>query len=515
MKKMLLKLGKPSFVLKFLVILLITLNLFFASWYVMHKDILFQTDIARDFLLLEELEQKKIILLGPRSSTAGLFHGPLWLYLNYPAFLIGNGNPLVVGWFWIILIATFLISGFFIAKKLFNETTAYLYTLLLSLLLVFEARGLFNPHGALFLIPAFFYFFIKYLEKFNFRNLAILLLLNGFIIQFQMAIGIPLLILSSLPIIILSIKKGRVKNLMAFLLLPLPLITFIFFEIRHNFVMLNSAISYIFGDNMDTDSYANYGSIIADRIKIMTQEGMGILINSNPIAMTALFIITGVLIYFQIKEQKHKYIYLWATYFYVGYYALTIVNKSGGMLYHYYMPLWGLTILIFTSLVTSKYKHLFIGTFILIYGLNSINLNIHIQTAQSFIGKHLNSWRSLNNMAHKIYNGNEKEFGYFLYAPDTLGYQQKYAMLYEKKKTNKNGFYFQKKPVTYLIIEPPPLNKPQYDGISWKNSEVRIKKSPISVIKLANGYKVEKYILNDEEIKVPWNPTIDTGIQFR
>ena len=97
--------------------ILVLSSLVMATWYVLHGDILFSTDIARDFSLLDEARQKGIVLIGPRASGVGLFHGPLWLYLNFPAFIIGNGNPIIVGWFWILLIPPFLYMSFHIAKR--------------------------------------------------------------------------------------------------------------------------------------------------------------------------------------------------------------------------------------------------------------------------------------------------------------------------------------------------------------------------------------------------------------
>jgi hypothetical protein len=67
-----------------------------ASWFVINGDILFYSDIARDFLLMEDiLYNKPIALIGPRSGAiSGVFHGPLWFYLNLPAFILGKGNPM-------------------------------------------------------------------------------------------------------------------------------------------------------------------------------------------------------------------------------------------------------------------------------------------------------------------------------------------------------------------------------------------------------------------------------------
>lgn len=96
--------------------LAIFINLFLAAWYVLHDDIILSADIARDFSLFKEIDAKKIILIGPRSSVSSLFHGPLWLYLNYPAYLLGKGDPVVVGYYWVFLTIIFLIASFIIAK---------------------------------------------------------------------------------------------------------------------------------------------------------------------------------------------------------------------------------------------------------------------------------------------------------------------------------------------------------------------------------------------------------------
>ena len=103
----------------------VLINFLSASWYLLKGDILFHVDIARDFLVLEEIVfLKKLTLIGARSGgIPGLFHGPLWFYLNLPAFLIGKGNPLFVGLFWIILFALSLIIIYNIAKKVFDKST--------------------------------------------------------------------------------------------------------------------------------------------------------------------------------------------------------------------------------------------------------------------------------------------------------------------------------------------------------------------------------------------------------
>lgn len=49
----------------------------------------------------------------------------------------------------------------------------------------------------------------------------------------------------------------------------------------------------------------------------------------------------------------------------------------------------------------------------------------------------------------------------------------------------------------------------------WRINQLKINKAPQSVIKYPNGFKIERYLLSEEEIKTPFDPTIDTGIHFR
>src|SRR3989344_5144927 len=123
---------------------LIVLNIFFASYSVRNGEIHFFNDVARDFLLFGEIDAKKIMLIGPRSNASGLFHGPLWTYINYPAYLLGGGNPVVVGWFWITLELCALALGFYGTKKLFGTLAALAFTFLYSTLFIGHINGMFH-----------------------------------------------------------------------------------------------------------------------------------------------------------------------------------------------------------------------------------------------------------------------------------------------------------------------------------------------------------------------------------
>jgi 4-amino-4-deoxy-L-arabinose transferase-like glycosyltransferase len=102
----------------------IILGIILSATSVLYGNITFHVDIARDFLLLQELVDKgDFSLIGPRAAGIdGLFHGPLWMYLNAPAYYVGGGNPVVVGWFWILLSIITICSIYWVGKKLYGKT---------------------------------------------------------------------------------------------------------------------------------------------------------------------------------------------------------------------------------------------------------------------------------------------------------------------------------------------------------------------------------------------------------
>ncbi len=494
-------------------ILAILFSFLLSCWWVLHGDLTFSSDIARDFLLFSEIDQKHIVLIGPKSSVAGLFHGPLWLYVNYPAYLIGHGNPVVVASFWIVLIILFTGACFYIGKKLFGEFTGYLFASMVALYMFFHSGEFFNPLGAMFLIPVNFYLLVKYLEKYNIKYLICYILLLGCIVQFELAIGIPLFILSVILLFILTIRAKKPLHLLTFSLILIPLANFLAFDIRHQFILTHGVLRYISPASGDSVKY-NPFFMIFDRFKLLTINVE--ILRFDPYYRNAL---TGAIFIFllisQIKNNKFRKTYLLFLYFYVGYFVTTFINR-GPILYFYFFPFFPFVYLIFSSFITSKYKYIFLFIFAVIYFMNLQSAFNDIYDSRTKIGIEQTSWKFLDTMASRVYEGSEKEFGYFVYTPDTIAYGPKYALRYEETKhPEKNGAYFTKKRITYIIVAPPAPNNPYLSYTWWRNVRVKIDKNPTSVVIFPNGYKIEKYVLTDTETKIPYDHGIDPGLNFR
>lgn len=498
-------------IISFLVLLLFFIFVSIgAAWYQLHGDIVFSSDISRDFLLFQEITDKTFVLIGPRSST-GLFHGPLWLYLNYPAYSVGNGNPVIVGFWWVVLAGVFSYTTFLIAKRLFGKESAVLALLMISLYMAFHTRGFFNPHGAMFVLPSFFYTFIRYVETKKISLLLLHVLLAGIMIQFQMAVGLPFFLLSACAVIVTSIRSKTYRHIAALTFIALPLANFILFDLRHEFLLTNLVRSFISPSTQG--SIFPYQELIGDRVRMLFSSVE--FLRADPGNRN--LVIFGIFIYFlyrQLREHKFRKIYFSFMYFYIGFFLLSFINK-GNLLYFYLFPLFPLVFLIFCSFYTSSFRTVFLVLFFGLLAVNGATLWKDTRDARHFIGKDAESWKFLLHMAERLTSGPEKEFGYFVYSPDAFGYQPKYAMKYATKRSQKQITYFKKLPVTYIVSAPPPKDNPYMQPEWWRINQLKIAGEPSQSITYENGYRVDTFNLNTVQQEVGFDPSIDPGLHFR
>lgn len=216
---------------KKIVLMLICINIFLSLRWLFTGNLLFHSDLARDFILMQDLrDNQHLTLIGPRSGgISGVFHGPLWLYINMPFYLLGRGNPIMVslGW-WLFHIITIIIIKV-IGSKLYGPKIGTFSALLYSAVGILDIHSMNNPNGATIIFPIFFYYLSQFLKTKKIKFLLISWLLSGLLIQFQMAFGGPILLLTIALIFILSIKYKKTSWLVSLVVLLLPISTFYYF----------------------------------------------------------------------------------------------------------------------------------------------------------------------------------------------------------------------------------------------------------------------------------------------
>ena len=495
----------------------------------MDGNIFFHTDIARDFLLMEDIvDNKHPTLIGPRSGAIpGLFHGPLWLYFNLPAFWVGNGDPVYVGWFWVFLYILSIIIIYYVGKKMFGEKEGLFSALLLSSVTILQIRSLFNPYGALLLSPLYLYLFVSYLKTKSLKTLIIALFLLGIIIQFQMAFGVPILFLTMIYLLYYLYKNKILSHLVSFFVLLIPLSSFLLFDLRNKFLQVKSVVSYLVGTQTHGKLESNLFQLVGIRIKESIFDGLGIITQNSfyPTLLILVVFIFGIYLIYKKNNPKTLPVYTACIFFYLGFWFLTIFFK-GPVWNYYYLPFIPLLILIFVSFRKYINSFFFFTIFFMIYAVNMYAAIQDLKTYNSDpSGQDVSTWKFNKLVSETIFAGGEENFGYFIFTPDLYGYSPRYAIdLYQKRFKDKKVKPYEKSAITYLVIAPPPYygkdpNSVWYqkntNSAIWKSNDIRITSDPISVTTFNNGFIIEKYNLSDEEIKVESNPYLIKDIFFR
>lgn len=490
------------------VLFVAALNVLLSSWWLLHGNLIIKFDISRDLMIWYDLIfNKHLILIGGHSGTInGVFHGPLWYYLNLPPLLISQGSPLFLGWFWILLSIMGLFIIYVVGKRLFSTQVALTSILIFStnsiINIIDDSKYFYNPYGAVLLFPLFFYLFYKYLTKPNVLILFISLLTLGLIIQFQIAFGVPILLLTLPFLVLYTTKKKRLKDLLCIFILIIPLATFIVFELRHNFLQTNATINYIFSQkpqipNFPQFIYSRLDGLFLDNFKILLPEQFLLAVVFSVIFFLLLFIRLH-------KSTKNKGLsaYILFSYFYFGFGAVTFF--FWGEIVNYYWPFLPLMVILLCSLLLSLPKKFYIITIILLLIPNYIYSFKEITSYNPDPYSHgMDNWDTNLIMAKTIYEDTNSEFGYYIFTPDLFGYTQRYAMEYTQNQYPlKKAYPFKKLPATYLIIQNPPNDRPDRNGLDWKMYEVKITSEPEKVFQFRD-FKVERYSLSEDDLNTP------------
>lgn len=498
---------------------LIALNIIFSAYWLLQGDIHYDVDVSRDFLVMDDIARNHhFTLLGPRSGAIqGIFHGPLWFYVNLPAFLIGGGNPLVVGWFWFFLSIIFLLIVFWVAKKLFDFKVAILSVFLLSANSIVNPtiglKNFYNPYGAVFLSPLFFWWFYQYISSLKVKYLILGLFILGLVIQFQMAFGIPILLSITLYLIYFLLNKKRLSHFLSYFVLLIPLSTFIIFDLKHDGLQFQAIVRYL---NEKGSLSAGLLNILGERTRELTFNFFDLLSPGKNIftLFYTFFFITALIIAFKKSRGEYKKIYWLFGYLFLSFWVISLFFPGG--LGNYFWPFVPLIIIIFCSFFNFIKREIFILFFLILYLVNlytGISAILDFKTDVNLRGPH--SWSFNLQVAKNIYSDAKQDFGYFNFSPDRFAYQQRYAMIYVKKFfPNINSYPSTKKPLTYLIEVDPPKDRPELNGTSWRISDVKIDRQPDQISRF-DFIIVEKYKLNDEEVKIPANPNLLDSVFLR
>ncbi len=472
--------------------------------------VIFDIDIARDFLLINDIILKKnLTLIGARTAINGVFHGPAWLYLNLPVFLLSHGNPLIVAWFWVILFLGMLCMLYSIARNLFDRHVAVLSLALITSEMIFFIKAPTNPYLAVLFFPVFFYFLQAYLRQQKAYLLMLVLMSTGLMIHGEMVFGIPIMV-CSLPLILYKIVKQKLfSHFLIFFLLMVTLSNFIFFEITHQFIQINSLARYL----MSAKSAFNFSKFMI--IFFEFSQGMRLFLSSPHAFSSAEFILNlipfSAMIFLILninKYKQYKLSLLLFCYFYLGFWFVMLLTRSN-VYWYYYWPFIGIaTILVSLAGTKNRIFYLLIVVGIVYNLIKGVVFYENPDVKKSF-------WLAQLEYSSSLFKTAPSTFGYFVNTFDQVGnYIPMYAMAFISRSfPEKKANPFTKQKNTFVIAGAYPDGKP-LDNKWWILNKLHIKSAPSSRKVFSNGYSVERYILSGEEINSPTEPIFDS-IQYR
>ncbi len=494
------------------------------SLHLQKADFYYDTDIARDMLLLEEMvKENKLTLIGGRTSVSGVFHGPLYYWLMLPFFVLSGGNPVAISWVWFVIYLMFIGSFYYVGKRVFDDQTALMSTTLLTSATIAYSSGFTHSVLANFLIVPLIYLVYLYLQSNKVWLLLGAVLVAGLIIQFQMAFGVPILILIGGYTIYHIVYHQNYIHLLAGLLLFVPISTFIAFDLRHNFIQLNSVWSIITGESAGNSSLNGYWP---DRWAsfIDTFRFWSIPLNElQDFAKVSTIILLAFLAYqnFLAGNKSNKFITL-STLIIFGFWIVTSPFK-GNVWPQYYRTLLPIVILCLTYAVVHYLpKKLFLTILLLIIGTNTFfALKSGIDYLKSTPTTDEIHWKFYRQMVEDVLvNSGGEPFGYYVFTPDQFGYQAKYALRFFTKANNAIAQPYTKQSLTYLILAGYWDDNKFLSKEYWQNSQVRIDRDPDELWNYKNfeeqeTYTVMRFNLTDLETAIPSEPTLLEGIHFR
>ncbi len=473
-----------------------------------HGDFFFFQDQSRDLLLVKQVvEQSKIILIGSRTGFGGLFHGPLWVFSLVPTYLLSAGNP------YFTLVPAFLLNsmaivaaGFLLGWKLYGKWVGVVFAFFLGISspLIAAIYYMTDAHVMPLIFIIYLYFIIKYLRGSQ-KSLIISFFFAGLGFQYEPAFSALLIPFSVLAILI--VRKLTPKTLiLSFLALLISVSNFLFFDLRHKFLMTNAFFSLLRNQGGTMPGYESFQSIpfrIGDRFLGLFYSFLTPIYSKDvlsQILLICIFLLAIWLLFKKLKQKKlnkidREFIFLFS--FPILAYILYILYPYP-LWDHYILPITVVpSLLLSISILKLGQKKIFLFLFALLFILQSFYLlnsliygyfkspNKPIPSDSSYINQLTAAKWILKDSAGKPFN-------YLVYIPSTLTYSMDYLFSWKNLVGSRRITKCSKNGLTYLIYYPP-LNGDKNARSFWKNNVIRIKQTPISRNNFNGGILVEKY----------------------
>lgn len=483
-----------------------------------HGDFFYLADQSRDYMLVKDMVQNhKLTLIGTHSGIGGFFHGPIWLYYLVPFYLFGSGNPFTFTFAYPLLVILTILSGFFFAKKLYDTPTGLVFAFFFAaspsiwsyMIIPISANAL--PLVFVFL----FYFLIKYIRG-DTKSYIFAIFFAGLSLHFETALALALI-----PIVIISFFLNK-KALRQYKVIVLSIVaffisigTFILFDLRHQFLMVHSFVG-VFTNKTHENGYLPFSERIISHLISLRFVYESLLVQKNLILEINIAIIFVAFLFYLYKKKielgkikkEFWYLLLFPVFLFIIYldYGYTVFQEY---LLALIVPVGFAGSIIVTKIWKLTIGKIFVTIFVLLSLYYGLGIIFHQYQQDITAGSYLNQ----ECVAQWILQDSKgKQFGYFVYTPDTYTDGMDYLLWWESKKSGKPQPISQKLPITYLILYPKPVGD---DGAYtfWEKTKIKTAAPVIETKVFQGGITVEKLAIKFGEPAV--DPTYYQNLIFR
>lgn len=360
----------------------------FLRSYKIQDNLIFNGEIGYDYTTIRNfVESSTIPLIGPRTSHEWFFIGPIFYWIFAILLPLFNYSVLTGAYFFAVVGILSIYTTYYYITKLFGKKTGLISSFLLSfsplwVTLARDAR--YNALTAILFVP-FYYYLVKSIGNKG-KSLFTVGLLMGIMFSFFPS---PILLLPGALVVLFVYRKLILRKYLVHGLLGIiiPNVTYIYYNITHNFEILTNLVSWIpyrilgfvglYPKNTVT------GSVLRDNLTGLYTFFQASYFSSSNVFGIILFLIG--LIYLFINFKKSRGIKILTILFAVSYIGLFL---HGSPPQHYYLVIFPVPLIVL-SLILNDLSKKYLWLTILIFGiLLSYNFKYYFSDKWFYINSH-------------------------------------------------------------------------------------------------------------------------------
>jgi len=403
---------------------------------ILRDEFPFVFDFGRDLIWVRNMvELKKITLIGPWGSLAGVYMGPGWYYFLAIPYIISGGDPRasVVAVMLVNLAA--LLAGTWFLKKEISPKTAIIFAFLYALsphninITTYPFHANMLPATATAMLIAMYYFM-----QGKTKYIWIAALATSLNFHFEPAAGI----FTTLTLFIflmwqrkklLEIRLIRsIRNL--FVAFFIPFVPQLIFELRHNFMQTRAALSYFQGKNESLEGKLPFFERIIERLRKFSELFSASTMPHLPWIIAGIILLCLFILLYKFKKTQNETSLLYLIYLslavpLLGFMFLFPPELKGWYMYGFTISYF-LLIALFLGKLSSRPLILY-SSFIIIYLFWVGQLHNRLFNPISLTGPEI--LKTQIQTLEKVYAQSEgKPFSLYVYTPPVYDYQYQYLV---------------------------------------------------------------------------------------